>query len=416
MKVDHPGQRTALAAVVATALHLLVIWVISGDGDERHLPIPTELSASVREASPVPVATTQVRLINEVPAGLFLPRISGAGDAVDFGDQHPFPAAAVDFPGSRAASRGGGDVGGSETYAAERYREDARAELWNDPHRYRTPRQREYARAGTEESVARAQVAGFANRAQPRTTRARAGEARGRVGAARGNQADGNAGELAPVLADPEAVLGAAPAQRRHQRVAAALTPAAEALARRGHGVDSDRRGPVSDRDNVAAASSELDPLPIEVTSARDGGDLDGWGVAGEPAPGVVSRGWSRDGTAATTARVGRGNDRGAIAARRDNPYFRAMYRRLDEVIVFPRHLAVAMEQGEVVASFTLYADGHIDDLQVRKSSGFDDFDRELHRAIKRVAPFGPVPEAVLRGRGQIKVITPYAFRNPVIR
>ncbi len=405
-----------MAAAAAGSLHVLVIWGLGGVGVDRDASRPAPEPAAVNELAPVTLEPTQVRLITELPAGLFLPRISGAGDAVGFGEQHPFPAAEVDFPGRRAASKGGGDVGGSETYAAERYREDARAELWNDARRYRTPRQRERDQAGTEATLLRTRNPGFDNRAQPRARRARRGEERGQAGGERGNQADGNATELAPVLSDPEAVLGAAPAPRRRQRVVASMTPAAELLARRGHAAESDRQGPVSDQDNVAAASSELDPLPIEVTSARDGGEVDGWGVAGATSAGVVSRGWSRSGTAATTAAVARGDDRGAIAAGRDNPYFRAMYRRLDEVIVFPRHLAVAMEQGEVVATFTLYADGHISDLQVTKSSGFDDFDRELHRAIKRVAPFGAVPDAVLRGRDRIKVITPYAFRNPVIR
>jgi len=50
------------------------------------------------------------------------------------------------------------------------------------------------------------------------------------------------------------------------------------------------------------------------------------------------------------------------------------------------------------------------------KSSGFDQFDDELQRALRVAAPFGPVPVA-LRGRSdRVGVTAPYKFSSPLIR
>jgi TonB family protein len=106
----------------------------------------------------------------------------------------------------------------------------------------------------------------------------------------------------------------------------------------------------------------------------------------------------------------------GPIEAGRDDPYFRLMYQRVDRAVVFPPHLAAALEQGEVVVRFTLHADGRIGPIAVAKPSGFDDFDRELVRALEVAAPFGEVPAAVLGNRDRVTVVASYTFRNPLIR
>jgi TonB family protein len=92
------------------------------------------------------------------------------------------------------------------------------------------------------------------------------------------------------------------------------------------------------------------------------------------------------------------------------------MYQRLDSLIVYPPERALALEQGEVVAVFTLFANGSIGDIRLVKSSGFDDFDGELTRALRVAAPFGPVPVS-LRGRSdRVEVTAPYKFASPLIR
>jgi protein TonB len=163
----------------------------------------------------------------------------------------------------------------------------------------------------------------------------------------------------------------------------------------------------------VAAASAETDPAPIEMTSPRAGGTRTG--VAGRHGDGVSAQGRGH-GSAATTAAAPRGPGRMSVRARRHDPYFRRMFERLDERVVFPHDLALSLRQGEVVVAFTLSASGEVSRLSVQKTSGFNAFDREVVNALRAAAPFGQVPAAVLHGRAAITVVVPYTFKNPLIR
>jgi TonB family protein len=92
------------------------------------------------------------------------------------------------------------------------------------------------------------------------------------------------------------------------------------------------------------------------------------------------------------------------------------MFERLDEHIVFPHDLALALRQGEVVVAFTLSASGEVSRLSVHKTSGFTAFDRQVVKALRAAAPFGQVPAAVLQGKPSITIEVPYTFKNPLIR
>lgn len=82
----------------------------------------------------------------------------------------------------------------------------------------------------------------------------------------------------------------------------------------------------------------------------------------------------------------------------------------------FPKKLALALEQGEVVLGFVLDRQGRISELRVQKSSGFSAFDREALRAFRKVGPLGPPPAALSTSAGRLSVVAPYYFRNPLIR
>jgi TonB family protein len=69
-----------------------------------------------------------------------------------------------------------------------------------------------------------------------------------------------------------------------------------------------------------------------------------------------------------------------------------------------------------VIAVITLAADGTIRDVGVATSSGYDGFDDELMRALKKVGALGAVPATLLDGKQSLKVMVPYTFRNPMIR
>ncbi len=433
--VAAPGGRTAaVAAAVAIGLHAAALvaidrWSPAGPRVETQAA-RTDAPPSSLVTEPMPPApVTTVALIGDLPDGLHLAAIPGAGDQAGTGDQHPLPDAPLDSPGVRPAAPGGGDTGGSERLSEQRDRSDGRAELWNDDHRYRSPRHAG-TRPGGAQPLRRSPSPGFDARARAPSRAHHAG-----VAAGRGTEAEPRATGVESALAAPP---GVSPTLVRSGSEGVVSRPGRLDPAEAAAGSDGRPRNPArasallartgpptasgptpgnGDRQEVAAVSDALDPLPLEWVAAASGAAVDGHGVAGPAArDGLVARGAGRRGRAATSAHIAAGNRRAAIEASRDNPYFRRMYRRIDQVVVFPRKLAIAMEQGEVVARFTLHADGHIGDLEIAKSSGFEDFDTALVRALEAVAPFGEVPRAVLAGADRVTVVTPYAFRNPLIR
>jgi protein TonB len=94
--------------------------------------------------------------------------------------------------------------------------------------------------------------------------------------------------------------------------------------------------------------------------------------------------------------------------ARTYERYRQEIRQRVNKMFEFPRALALRLEQGVTVVYFVIGADGRLTDgPRVVKSSGFEEFDSAALRAIRRAAPFPPVPVAL-----SMSVI----FENPVIR
>ena len=86
---------------------------------------------------------------------------------------------------------------------------------------------------------------------------------------------------------------------------------------------------------------------------------------------------------------------------------------KVDPLWEFPRELAVRMEQGDVLVGFTIRKDGSVSDVRVLKGSGFDKFDKNVLAAIKKAAPFDPLPETL---GAALHVTAPFERANPVIR
>jgi TonB family protein len=127
------------------------------------------------------------------------------------------------------------------------------------------------------------------------------------------------------------------------------------------------------------------------------------------------------------------GAGRGSIAGRRGVPwggprgsalwlntpdarytdYFRRIYRKVDPLWVFPKRLEIQMEQGDVLVEFTILSDGGVRDVRVRRSSGYDQFDRNVLAAIRKAAPFGPIPDGL---GSRLRVVAPFEFANPMVR
>src|SRR5262249_1129874 len=120
------------------------------------------------------------------------------------------------------------------------------------------------------------------------------------------------------------------------------------------------------------------------------------------------------DGATPLDVPVGRGPV--ATRARLGDPYLRALYARVMERVVWPRRLAVAFEQGEVIVHFTLGAGGAGETLRADRAGGYAEFDDAVVTAIRSAGPFGPVPRALSPPGQKLQVSAPFVFDNPMIR
>jgi protein TonB len=71
------------------------------------------------------------------------------------------------------------------------------------------------------------------------------------------------------------------------------------------------------------------------------------------------------------------------------------------------------MEQGDVLVGFVIRKDGQVRDVRVLKGSGFPSFDKNVLNAIKKAAPFPPLPETL---GSELCVTAPFDGSNPAIR
>ena len=421
----HPQRRAAAVVAGSLLAHglLLVAFGVHLAARERPAPSATNdaLLAPIPAAAGVvsPDAMAGVILVDERVLGALTVAVTGPADQSGTDQTHPLPSAAVDLPGERAAGRGGGDAaGGMPSFTGRRDPDQLRSQIWNGLARYQVPHTRTADRTATRESLARMPAPGFDSRRQ-KPRRARDGVAVAQVGQLGAGGSGGRTAELERLWrdADPRLDTGPAALELERQEGSTQAGPARPLVDRGSQAVETERPGRASDAVDAAAASSERDPMPLELTRASAGGREDDAGVRGaRPARGAVPSSATGTGTAATRAALAAGAGRPSLRAQRDDPYFRRMYQRLDSIIVYPPERALALEQGEVVAVFTLFANGSIGDVRVVKSSGFDDFDGELTRALRVAAPFGPVPVS-LRGRSdRVEVTAPYKFASPLIR
>jgi TonB family protein len=117
-----------------------------------------------------------------------------------------------------------------------------------------------------------------------------------------------------------------------------------------------------------------------------------------------------------------KGDIRGSIRGRllwlstgdqRYSTYFRKIYQKVNPLWLFPKRLQIQMEQGDVLVQFTILSNGQVANAKIRKSSGFPEFDRNVLVAIRKAAPFGPIPTGLGK---QLKVLAPFEFSNPMVQ
>lgn len=95
--------------------------------------------------------------------------------------------------------------------------------------------------------------------------------------------------------------------------------------------------------------------------------------------------------------------------------YYRRLHARLDPLWSFPKAAALDLRQGTVIIDFTVFADGRVAVAWPPvRPSGVDEFDRMCADAIRRAAPFEPLPPEL--GLTQLTIRAPFDAHNPIIK
>jgi TonB family protein len=98
-------------------------------------------------------------------------------------------------------------------------------------------------------------------------------------------------------------------------------------------------------------------------------------------------------------------------------PYFRKVHAKIDPLWAdaFPKSALFDLKQGTVILEFTIFADGRVAvSWPPVRPSGIDEFDRNCADAIRRAAPFPPIPRQL--AAGPLRIRAPFVANNPVIK
>jgi TonB family protein len=96
--------------------------------------------------------------------------------------------------------------------------------------------------------------------------------------------------------------------------------------------------------------------------------------------------------------------------------YFRRMHALIDPLWAdaFPKRALYDLKQGTVILEFTVQADGRVVvSWPPLRPSGVDEFDTHCADAVRRAAPFGPIPPEL--GVTSIRVRAPFVAKNPIV-
>ncbi len=96
--------------------------------------------------------------------------------------------------------------------------------------------------------------------------------------------------------------------------------------------------------------------------------------------------------------------------------YIRDVEARIHRHWIFPDELALDLRQGLVVLEIQIRHDGRIEEVTVRRSSGFEVFDAQAILAVHQANPLAAPPPEELFRRGGSSVVVPFSmrYRNPM--
>ncbi|HEY2732105.1 MAG TPA: energy transducer TonB [Polyangia bacterium] len=179
---------------------------------------------------------------------------------------------------------------------------------------------------------------------------------------------------------------------------------------------DVEARGRLADDQTRRAVSNEAHPGITDFSHAGVVAAVDTrQGRGPGQGPGAVARASNGTAPAVYGARSPQELAADAVERTRERLYDRyrqEIQRRVQNVLVFPKILALRLEQGEAVVTFVVRPDGALGDgPRIVKSSGFAEFDAEAVKAVLRAAPFPRRTETA-----GISLSMPVTFENPLVR
>jgi len=428
MRNGRGGRSAGLRIGIAGSLiaHVGLLVVLSGFG--RRAPAVDGLSAL--DAAPVTIAVTALEVPPETavadpgdpPLSDELPEVPRPADAPDGERDNPVAVTVAPADGDgrlRAAPApdSGLGAGAPADHAWRRDRTTLRARLTDGAAEAQPARLRTLRRPASPQAIRREPMVGLGDAAWTHLPTRAAGPA-----VARAERVLAQGGDPANAARDAsQAARAATPSSAARVADEAAPERALGPLdAERGRrSFDEERPGAASDNQTMRAASNEAHPGLTDFSRAAASAPAptaDGHGPGA--APGAVARASSGVAPALFGARspgvVGPDvNER--TAERRYDRYKLEIKQRVNDVLEFPRALALRLEQGQTVVEFLVDVDGRIGDgPRVVKSSGFPEFDNAALRAVRRAAPFPPMADR--RSARPLPVSMPVTFDNPVIR
>jgi TonB family protein len=170
----------------------------------------------------------------------------------------------------------------------------------------------------------------------------------------------------------------------------------------------------VGDRVQQALVSDEKQPAPLELSRPASPGE----GTRGQgDSPAALGYQLKAAGTTPVPAGAPNLPTARTLALatfqRAYDHYLSRVKQKVDPLWEFPRELALALEQGDVLVGFTIRKDGTVRDVRVLKASGFPKFDKNVVAAIRKASPFEPLPETL---GAELHVTAPFEGSNPAIR
>ena len=416
------GWLLALGASALVHLGILVAFVAYGRSTEPVERAATPLDAPWTALAPVatPVEVTDIE-VTELPPADLPPPLVRPWDAAAGERDNPIARtrAPADSDGRdrQAPAPDSGLAGGAPLDRAFRLdRSTLRSRLTDGAAEAQPARLRVSRRRASPQAIRREPTVGIGDSARTVVpSRAPISLANAAADPALGGEPAGAARAAAPATLSeaPPLVARADP----DPQAAHAVGPLDAEAGRRTF--DTEQPGRAADDRTQRTASDELHPGITDFSRAAAPQPIalaEGQGPS--QSPGAVSRPAAGTAAAELGARNPRELSRGVeerTLDRRYDRYIEEIRQRVRRIREFPRSLAVRLLEGETIVVFVVDVNGRLGDgPRVIKSSGFEEFDAAAVRAVRRAAPFPPMPDPA-KAR-PLSVSLRVIFDNPVVR